>query len=140
MENEPVYGDRIRKELEWLKERSNFEAVLIKEGGNYFVLYPGVTTAGKINGLPETVDVLVPVPPGYPTSAIDMPALPSDSKLIAHVFGGSNPQGTIAASGRQWRILSYHPYNGGGAAAWNPMLHGFHDYYHQIFIWLHNLL
>jgi len=115
-------------------------ATLVKQGSNYFVKYHSVPTNGKALGLPETVDVLVPVPDGYATSPIDMPALPVDSPLITRVVGGSNPQGIVEADGRQWRILSYHPYANGGGPPWNPGKHGFHDYFHHIYIWLHRLI
>ena len=120
-------------------ERSNIQATLITEGSGY-VLYRSIEVNGTVKGLLNQTDILVPIPNGYPSSQIDMPALPSDSPLIPFVVGGSNPQGTITVDGRTWTILSYHPYNGGGGPPWNFMIHGFHDYYNHLYTWLHRLL
>lgn len=139
MVDEPGYILRIQDELRKLTERSNIEVHLIQQGG-YYVLYKGMETSGGAKGLPTLTDVLVPVPSGYPASQIDMPALPADSPLIPHVVGGSNPQQTLHVNGQQWRVLSYHPYANGGGPPWNPMQHGFHDYYTHIHTWLHRLL
>jgi hypothetical protein len=140
METQAQFVPRIANELSRLMTGSAIVATLIKEGGNYYVKYKAVPTSGKSVGLPETVDVLVPVPSGYATAAIDMPALPMDSNLIPHVVGGNNPQGVINVDSQQWQILSYHPYANGGGPPWNPGLHGFHDYYNHIYIWLHRLI
>lgn len=130
---------RVQDELRRLMDRSSIQATLIAEGSGY-VLYHSLETSGAAKGLPSTTDVLVPIPNGYPSSQIDMPALPDDSPLIPFVVGGSNPQGTITVNGRTWKILSYHPYNGGGGPPWNFMTHGFHDYYNHLYTWLHRLL
>lgn len=137
--NEPAHILRIRDELRRLNEKSNIEAALVRNGSD-FVIFRSLQTAGGKKNLPTTTDVIVPVPAGYPASAIDMPALPENSPLIPHVVGGSNPQGTINVLGQNWKILSYHPYNGGGGPPWNPMIHGYHDYYHQLFTWFHQLI
>lgn len=140
METEPEFVPRIKSELSRLMTGSGIVATLLKEGSNYFVKYSAVPTSGKAVGLPELVDVLVPVPGGYATAQIDMPALPIDSSLIPHVVGGSNPQAVVTADDREWRVLSYHPYANGGGPPWNPAKHGFHDYYNHIYTWLHRLI
>ena len=139
-EQEPKFIPRIQDELRGLMEGSKIAATLIKEGSCYYVKYHGVATSGKSRGLPETIDVLVPVPDAYPTANIDMPALPADSPIIPHVVGGSNPQGIRTAEKRNWQVLSYHPYANGGGPPWNPMVHGFHDYYNHVYTWLHRLI
>jgi hypothetical protein len=135
----PSHYLRVQDELRRLMERSSIQATLIPEGSGY-VLYHLLETSGAIKGLPTNTDVLVPIPNGYPSSQIDMPALPDDSPLIPFVVGGSNPQATITVDERTWKILSYHPYNGGGGPPWNFMIHGFHDYYNHLYTWLHRLL
>jgi hypothetical protein len=130
---------RVQDELRRLMERSNIQTSLIAEGTGY-VLYHSIETSGAQKGLPSNTSVLVPIPDGYPSAQIDMPALPSDSPLIPFVVGGSNPQATISIDGVTWKTLSYHPYNGGGGPPWNFMVHGFHDYYTHLYTWLHRLL
>jgi hypothetical protein len=137
---EPQFVPRIQDELRRLMNGSQIEASLVKKGSLYFVLYRGILTAGKEGVLPVQTDVLVPVPPGYPTGMIDMPALPADSPLTAHVVGGNNPQATIEVEGVIWKVLSYHPYTNGGGPPWNAMKHGFHDYYNHLYVWLHRLI
>jgi hypothetical protein len=139
MNSQPQYIQRIQTELRWILEKSGVAARLITGNNQYFVFYPSLKTSGEKVGLPASVDVLVPVPSGYPASPIDMPCLPSDSVLIPHVVGGSNPQATFKIEDRDWKMLSYHPYNGGGGATWDSMHHGFHDYYHHLYTWLNNL-
>lgn len=136
---EPFFVQRIRQELQLLAKRG-FHAELHQANSAYFVLYPAVETDGASRGLPSTVDVLVPVPAGYPASYIDMPALETTSRLVPHVVGGSNPQSEVVVNGRQWKVLSYHPYLNGGGPPWNPAQHGFHDYYTHLYTWLHRLL
>lgn len=139
-QEEPKFIPRIKDELRRLMEGSKIAATLIKEGSCYYVKYHAVPTSGKNHGLPETTDVLVPVPESYPTAYIDMPALPEESPLIQHVVGGGNPQGIKKADGKNWQVLSHHPYINGGGPPWNPMVHGFHDYYNHVFTWLHHLI
>ena len=90
-------------------------------------------------GLPSTLgvsssDVLVLVPGGYAQSMIDGACLPQASSLIGVVKG--QPGGTIAADGRTWVSISYHPHNGGGAPGWDPTRHGFHTYLDELVSWL----
>lgn len=135
-EIEPIHIQRIRAELQLLSEKG-IQAELVR-GNQDFVLYRSIETSGKALILPERTDVLVPVPAGYPASMIDMPALPKDSPLITRVIG-SNIQGEHLVNGILWGLCSYHPYNGGGGPPWNPMMHGFHDYYNHIYFWLNKL-
>lgn len=136
--NNPVH-ERIRKELQRLFDAGGIEAELIAEEGQDYVLFHQLETSGGVKGLPISTDVLVTVPPGYPASPLDMPALPLDSPLVPYVVGGSNPQNTVNFQGRQWRFLSFHPYNGAGAPMWMPTKHGFHDYYQHLFTWLQKI-
>jgi hypothetical protein len=90
-------------------------------------------------GLPSTLgvassDVLVLVPGGYAQSMIDGACLPQGSSLIGVVKG--QPGGAIAADGRTWVSISYHPHNGGGAPGWDPTRHGFHTYLDELVSWL----
>lgn len=137
---EPLHIQRIRKEILWVNENTSVHAEYFKEGQTEYVLYEAVETSGKSKDLPESSDVLVLVPSGYPGAQIDMPALPLDSKLLSHVVGSTNPQTIVSAKGRQWRFVSFHPYSNGGGPPWNSSEHGFHDYYNQIYTWLHRLI
>jgi len=137
---DPPYIQRIHGELRWLKERANIDTVLLREEMGDFVLFKEIETSGKNLGLPEKTDVLVPVPTNYPTTQIDMPALLKENVLISHVVGGSNPQSNFLINTETWVLLSYHPYANGGGPNWNPMQHGFHDYYTQLYTWLHRLI
>lgn len=136
MTEKELRDQRILQEIRWLSDR-NITAEYLDEGPGY-VIYYNLETSGY-NGLPKNTDVLVPVPGGYPSQQIDMPALPSESPLVPKVVGGSNPQGTVSVNGRSWVILSYHPYANGGGPPWSPIDHGFHDYYTHLFTWLHRL-
>ena len=138
-EEQPLYVQRILTEVEWVNQNTSCQASYIKEGGKEYVLYKGVETSGKKMGLPEETDVLVLVPDGYPSPPVDMPALPLDSALLSHVVGSSNPQTIVNVVGRQWRFLSFHPYANGGGPEWNSREQGFHDYYNQLYVWLHRL-
>lgn len=80
------------------------------------------------------VDVIVPIPSGYPAAMIDWAGLPSDSDLFGKVKG--SVQREIVIAGRSWKIVSYHPHNGGGGPPWNPSVHGFHTYIGEILAWL----
>jgi Prokaryotic E2 family E len=130
------------------KERIERELTVLKEGGQsaeYFaeprplVLYRAVPTAGDTLGLPAQTDVLVPVPPGYPASMIDLAGLPVGSPLLGRVKGGQNNQGIVTADGRQWQLASYHPHNGRGGAPWDQSRHGFHTYFDHLISWLDHL-
>lgn len=80
------------------------------------------------------VDVIVPVPEGYPAAMIDWAGLPANSDLFDKVKG--SVQREIVVLGRPWKIVSYHPHNGGGGPPWNPSVHGFHTYVGEILAWL----
>lgn len=130
---------RIVLELRKLFADGGIKAELITESEQNYVLFQQLETSGGAKGLPTTTDVLVGVPPGYPASPIDMPALPLNSPLSPHVVGGSNPQHTVIVRGEQWRFLSFHPYGGAGAPVWTPSKHGFHDYYQHLYTWLQKI-
>jgi hypothetical protein len=130
---------RIKEELNQLLASGGIKADLITEGIQDFVIYYALEASGGSVSLPDTTSVVVTVPQGYPATQPDMPALPSNSPLIPHVVGGSNPQGIVSVLGQQWRLLSYHPYNGQDGPTWNPNKHGFHDYYQHLYAWLHKL-
>lgn len=139
-EVKPIYIKRIETELEKLWENSKIKAKLIKTKQGEFVRYYSIETNGIHFNLPEETDILVRVPQGYPTSLIDMPAIPKDSKLFQHVVGASNPQGIVDVDGVIWEFVSYHPYNSSqGGLDWNPSIHGFHHYAIELFMWLHKL-
>ena len=135
----PLYIQRIQKELLWVNENTNVKASYVKAGDKEYVLYEGIETSGLAKDLPEQTDVLALIPDGYPSSAIDMPALPVDSKLLSHVVGSSNLQNIVTVNGRDWRFLSFHPYANGGGPQWDSKELGFHDYYNQLYVWLHKL-
>ena len=85
-----------------------------------------------------TTDVLVLVPSSYPGQMIDGAYLPDNSPLIGKVKG--EPQDNyVQADGRRWRLISYHPHNGGGGPAWNPGIYGFHTYIAELLSWLYDL-
>ncbi len=130
---------RVRQELQTLQSAGAIKAELITENDLDFVVYYNLETSGGPKNLPAFTDVAVSVPAGYPTSQIDMPALELNSPLAPFVIGGSNPQTTVLVKGRQWRFLSFHPYNGQGAPNWNPNKHGFHDYYQHLYTWLNKI-
>jgi hypothetical protein len=87
------------------------------------------------NAMPTT-DVLVSIPDGYPGQMLDGAYLPEGSPLIGRVKG--SPQAQIAALSQTWRLISYHPHNGGGGPAWNPSIHGFHTYVGELLSWLYD--
>jgi hypothetical protein len=129
--------ERIERELARLRE-GTLLAELIPEP-RPVVLYRGVPTGGPGLGLPESTDVLVPVPAGYPASLIDLAGLPVGSPFLPRVKGGQNNQGLVTADGREWQLASYHPHNGGGGPPWDQMQHGFHTYLDNLIAWLHHL-
>jgi hypothetical protein len=141
MENDTkeIARKRVRAELEKLLEVGGIKAELVTEGDVDYVIYYNLETAGASKNLPTTTDVLVAVPGGYPAARIDMPALLMDSPLAKVVVGSSNPQNIVNFQGKQWRFLSYHPYDGDKGPNWTPTKHGFHDYYQHLYTWLHIL-
>ncbi len=99
------------------------------------VIYRDVPTRPGYAHLQMT-DVLVAVPNGYPGQPLDGAHLPEGSPLLGRVAG--SPQGVIvAADGRRWQLVSYHPHNGGGGPPWNKDRHGLHTYIDEILAWIH---
>jgi hypothetical protein len=129
--------DRIFRELAILREGTQV-ADLVSTDRDY-VVYRSVPTGGAPLSLPTVTDVIVPVPGGYPGSAIDLAGLPIDSPLLPCVKGGQNNQGVVQADGRAWRLASYHPHNNGGGGPWDQMKHGFHTYLDHLLSWLERL-
>jgi hypothetical protein len=129
--------ERILLELAILQE-GNQLAELVSNGRD-FVIYRNVPTAGARFGLPESTDVIVPVPSGYPASHIDLAGLPAGSPLLPRTPGGQNNQGIVQAAGANWQLASYHPHNGGGGPPWDQMRHGFHTYLDHLLSWLERL-
>lgn len=123
---------RIERELGVLRE--NGAEIEFIGGDDGVVIYRGVPTkAGYPHG-PST-DVLVKLPRAYPGAMLDGAYLPQGSPLLGRVAGQRN-QGTLNVAGRVWELVSYHPHNGGGAAAWNPSRHGVHTYYSEVLAWI----
>ncbi|MDX6444629.1 MAG: hypothetical protein QOH71_1703 [Blastocatellia bacterium] len=122
-----------RLELELAKVRESGQVVTHTENPAA-VIYHDLRT-GPGNAVPKT-DVLVVIPGGYPGQMLDGAYLPEGSPLIGKVKG--SPQTPLTALGRTWRLMSYHPHNGGGAAAWNPAVHGFHTYVGELLSWLYD--
>jgi len=126
-------------------ERINVELALLQEGGidaEYFpdqnaVLYRSVPTAGAPLNLPAASHVAVPIPGGYPASAIDLGGLPVGSPLIGRAKGQPNGP-VITIAGQQYQYISYHPYQNEGGV-WDPSKHGFHTYYGWVLTWLNFL-
>ncbi len=129
--------ERIFRELAILEEGGQL-AEFFSNGGD-FVVYRAVPTAGARLNLPETTDVIVPVPPGYPGSNIDLAGLPVGSPLLQRVKGGTNSQGIRDVAGVTWQLASYHPHANGGGPPWDQMQHGFHTYFDHLISWLENL-
>ena len=121
----PEVKARIMKELGLISWRTQ-----LVEGPDAVIYYGLPSTLGVI----DTTDVLVPVPSGYPQSAVDYAFLPAGSPLQGRVPGVV--QGTIQFGGRPWTQISYHPHNGGGGPAWDPTRHGFHTYVDEVLTWL----
>jgi hypothetical protein len=129
--------ERIERELALLREGGQPAELIVN--GSAVVLYRGVPTDGTNCGLPTSTDVVVPVPPGYPGSMIDLAGLPMGSQLLPRLKGGGNNQGIVSADGRQWQLASYHPHNGGGGPPWDQTKHGFHTYLDHLIAWLHRI-
>ncbi len=118
--------ERVRSELTLLGESSQ-----LTEVHNGFVIYKDVPA--RFNGFLKT-DVIVPIPNGYPSVMIDRAGVPADSPLIGKVKG--SPQEIVTVGGRNWRMISYHPHQGGGGLPWDPAIHGFHTYISEVVAWL----
>lgn len=132
--------ERIERELAILLQAGQqARYVLSANGGQPFILYEEVPTAGKLLGLPSASDVVVPVPGGYPGSPIDLAGLPTGSPFIPRVAGGANSQGIFLIEDRTWQLASYHPHNNGGGPPWDQMRHGFHTYLGELLAWLGKL-
>jgi len=129
--------ERIERELAMLLEGG--QSASIVGGAPTCVLYRGVPIRGTSSLANENVDVVVPVPNGYPASPIDLAGLPVGSPLLNRVAGGGNSQGVIDADGRQWQLASYHPHSNGGGPPWDQMRHGFHTYLDHLIAWLAKL-
>lgn len=121
------FSDRVASEIDRLKESGQTVEVVGK-----YVIYRKLPTF-ILNEL-KFIDVLVEIPNGYPAAMIDRAAVVADSPLIGRVKG--SPQEVIQVSGQNWRLISYHPHNGGGGPPWNPNKHGFHTYLQEIISWL----
>jgi hypothetical protein len=129
--------ERIERELALLREGEQVAEMV--SNGRDFIIYRAVPTAGARLGLPESSDVIVPVPSGYPASLIDLAGLPLGSPFLSRVKGGQNSQGVVEVGGAKWQLTSYHPHNGGGGPPWDQMRHGFHTYIDHLIAWLGNL-
>ena len=137
-------AERIARELAALREGGQIAEVveaapIAGPTWSQVVLYRAVPTAGAGLGLPAEIDVIVPVPSGYPAAIIDLAGLPDGSPLLPHLRGGTNSQGVVAADGRRWQLASYHPHNGGGGPMWDQTRHGFHTYLGHLLSWLARL-
>jgi hypothetical protein len=127
-------NDRIKREISELNKAG--EKATLVTGTTNAVIYRNLNV--KAGGPVATTDVLVLIPGPYPGQMIDGAYLPADSPLIGKVKG--EPQENyVQADGRRWRIISYHPHNGGGGPSWNPGIHGFHTYIMEIMSWLNDL-
>jgi len=130
--------ERILLELQKLRDKGII-ADLILDGSRPVVVYRNVPTPEPVES-PADVDVIVPVPDGYPAGMIDLAGLDADhSDLLARTKGGTNIQQEIQADGKAWRTVSYHPHSNGGGPPWDPTRHGFHTYYDHLVAWLHAL-
>jgi hypothetical protein len=122
-----------RVDLELAKLRESGQTVTKTDNPTAVIYHDLRTRPG--NAVSKT-DVLVLIPSGYPGQMPDGAYLPEGSPLIGRIKG--SPQGQMVALNRQWRLISYHPHNGGGAAAWNPAIHGFHTYIGELLSWLYD--
>ncbi len=129
--------ERIERELRLLRDGGQVAQLILN--GDGLVIYRDIPTDGATYELPNSSDVVVPVPAGYAAAAIDLAGLPVGSPLLPRLKGGANVQRTVEADGRQWHLVSYHPHNGGGGPPWNQLKHGFHTYLDHLIAWLHRL-
>lgn len=128
------FESRIDRELSIL--RAAGQQVTFVDKPTAAVVYHAITV--KKGEAVSTSDVLVVVPGGYPASYIDGVYLSETSPLMTRVKG--EPQDArIVALGQTWRLISYHPHQGGGAPAWNPVSHGFQTYFGEVLSWLNDL-
>jgi hypothetical protein len=140
-------GDRfsiLRKKVEGghgTSPRVLHELEVLREGGVQADLASEPLAAVIYRALPVlgtnphgSTDVLVLIPPGYPAVRLDGAALPVGSSLLGRVKGA--PQHEFQAAGQTWKMVSYHPHEGGGGPPWNPSEHGFHTYLQEIMSWL----
>lgn len=118
--------ERVRGELTLLGESSQ-----VTEVHNGFVIYKELPA--RLNGFFKT-DVIVQIPRGYPSVMIDRAGVPAESPLVGKVKG--SPQEIVSVGGRNWRMISYHPHQGGGGLPWDPAVHGFHTYLTEVVAWL----
>jgi hypothetical protein len=123
---------RVDGELARLRDSGQ---VVTKSENPAAVIYHNLRT--RPGNATPTTDVLVSIPAGYPGQMLDGAYLPEGSPLIGRVKG--SPQGQVAALGKTWRLISYHPHNGGGGPAWNPATHGFHTYVGELLSWLYDV-
>jgi hypothetical protein len=124
-------GSRIQRELQRLIEGGGRADFLQQPFPA--VIYRNVPTRSGYRHIGKT-DVLVAIPGGYPGQPLDGAHLPEGSPLLGRVAG--SPQGVVAADGRRWQLVSYHPHNGGGATPWNKDKHGLHTYFDEILCWI----
>jgi hypothetical protein len=129
------WRERIVCELRALADGDQRAELTRSEDGRDVVIYYDVPTAGARLDLPGMVDVLVPVPYGYP-AMIDLAGLEAGSPLLPHLRGGTNLQGVITVGSRVFQLASYHPHSNGGGPPWDPSLHGFHTYFGEVLAWL----
>lgn len=126
---------RIRAELKRLSAGGQVADLIIDAAPRRAVIYRQVPCLLG-SGYPSAMDVLVPVPEGYPASNIDGAGLHQGDDLFLRLAGGSNPQGAFQAEGLDWVLASYHPHAGGGGPPWDPTRHGFHTYLDHLVAWL----
>jgi hypothetical protein len=122
---------RIERELGLL--RSNGADVTFVESPVPCVVYHNLPA--RPGTQPGRVDVLVPVPNGFPGAALDHAYLELGHLLIGRVAGAVQP-GRITALGKTWAQISYHPHGNGGGPRWDKNLHGFHTYIDELITWL----
>jgi E2/UBC family protein E len=125
--------ERIEKELQKLRDGGRKVTFVESPPSVIYHDLPCIADHSPIG----TTDVMVRVPSGYAASPIDYACLPAGSLLIGRVKG--SPQQVIAADGRSWQQISYHPHGNGGGPAWNPQQHGFHTYMDELLTWLANV-
>lgn len=105
--------ERILRELALLREGGQLAELV--SNGRESVIYRQVPTGGARLSLPETTDVIVPVPAGYPASPIDLAGLPAGSPFLPRVKGGENSQGVYQISGVTWSSPAITPIMAGEA-------------------------
>ena len=128
-------AERVEREVSELTDSG--QKITIVTTPLHAVIYHDLRT--KLGAPVPTTDVLVLIPGSYPGQMIDGAYLPDNSPLIGKVKG-SPQESFVQADGRRWRLISYHPHNGGGGPAWNPGIYGFHTYIAELLSWLYDLL